>query len=84
MDYLKVQTSREATLSVTGFLLLFRGKSGSGECGFLLGALFVEGDMVKIGFLWLLSGERGVFEYRLVSGLPSYFVASGAVAGILA
>ena len=44
MDYLKVQTSWEATLGATALLLL-RGKSGSGECGFLPGALFVEGDM---------------------------------------
>ena len=45
MGYLKVQTSWEATLDATGFLLLLRGKSGSAECGLLPCALFVEGDM---------------------------------------
>ena len=37
--------SWEATWGATGFLLLLRGKSGSGEYGLLPGALFVEGDM---------------------------------------
>ena len=50
MDYLKVKNSWGALWGETGFFLLLRGKSGSGECG-------------------------------LVSGLPSYLAASGAVAG---
>ena len=43
-DYLKVQTSCEATMGATGFLLMLRGMSGSGEFGLFLGAMFVEGD----------------------------------------
>ena len=34
---------------------------------------FVVGDME-----WFLGGERGVWECRFLSGLPSYSVASGA------
>ena len=74
--------SWEATWGSTGFLLLLRGKSG--EYGLLPGALFVEGDMERAGFLWLLNGERGACECRLLSGTPSYSEASGTVAGILA
>ena len=35
-------------------------------------------DMEWFGFFRLLGGERGVWECRLLSGLPSYSVASGA------
>ena len=31
-----------------------------------------------LGFFRLLGGERGMWEFRLLSGLPSYSVASGA------
>ena len=54
-----------------------RGKSGSGECGLLPGAVR-GGRHGVVGFFRLLRGERGVWECRLLSGLPSYSVASGA------
>ena len=37
----------------------------------------------QVGYFWLLRSERGAGECRLLSGLPSYPVASGAVAGFL-
>ena len=39
---------------------------------------FVVSDMEWFGFFRLLGGERGVWECRLLSGLPSYSAASGA------
>ena len=54
-----------------------RGKSGSGECGLLPGAVR-GGRRGVVGFFRLLGGERGVWECRFLSGLPFYSVASGA------
>ena len=54
-----------------------RGKSGSGECGLLPGAVR-GGRHGVVGFFRLLGGECGVWECRFLSGLPSYSVASGA------
>ena len=54
-----------------------RGKSGSGECGLLPGAVR-GGRHGVVGFSRLLGGERGVWECRLLSGVSSYSVTSGA------
>ena len=65
-----MQTSWEATLGATGFLLLFEAKCGSGECGLLPGALFGGATWSELGFFWLLGGECGAGECGLLSGTP--------------
>ena len=46
------------------------------DCGLLSGP-----PLGQVGFFWLLRGKRGCGECGLLCGLPSYPVASGAVAG---